>query len=99
MITELTKSEIHVTEALSFILELLRKRNVEHNLEVFSEMILIARILHQRFRKADGMKVKEDVSVQLAKKEIFKKVKDDKYYDLIKQFIKDYRQFSEKNLH
>ena len=95
----MTKSETHVTEATSFILELLRKRNVKQNLEVFSEIILIARVLHQRFRETDGIKVKKNISIELAKKEILKTVEKDKYYDLLKRFIKDYRQFREKNLH
>ena len=99
MVIELTKSETHVTEATSFILELLRKRNVKQNLEVFSEIILIARVLHQRFRETDGIKVKKDISIELAKKEILKTVEKDQYYDLLKRFIKDYRQFREKNLH
>ena len=99
MVIELTKSETHVTEAISFILELLRKRNVKQNLEVFSEIILIARVLHQRFRETDGIKVKKNISIELAKKEILKTVEKDKYYDLLKRFIKDYRQFREKNLH
>ena len=99
MVIELTKSETHVTEETSFILELLRKRNVKQNLEVFSEIILIAKILHQRFRETDGIKVKKDISIELAKKIILKTVEKDKYYDLLKRFIKDYRQFREKNLH
>ena len=99
MVIELTKLETHVTEATSFILELLRKRNVKQNLEVFSEIILIARVLHQRFRETDGIKVKKDSSIELAKNEILKTVEKDKYYDLLKRFIKDYRQFREKNLH
>ena len=99
MVIELTKLETHVTEATSFILELLRKRNVKQNLEVFSEIILIARVLHQRFRETDGIKVKKDSSIELAKKEILKTVEKDQYYDLLKQFIKDYSQFREKELH
>ena len=90
MVIELTKSETHVTEATSFILELLRKRNVKQNLEVFSEIILIAKILHQRFRETDGIKVKKNISIELAKKEILKTVEKDQYYNLLKQYIKDY---------
>tara|TARA_Y100000590_G_scaffold273962_1_gene307611 strand:+ start:2867 stop:3166 length:300 start_codon:yes stop_codon:yes gene_type:complete len=99
MVIELTKSETHVTEATSFILELLRKRNVKQNLEVFSEIILIAKILHQRFRETDGIKVKKNISIELAKKEILKTVEKDQYYNLLKQFIKDYSQFREKEFH
>ena len=41
MVIELTKSETHVTEATSFILELLRKRNVKQNLLNLSKFLLI----------------------------------------------------------
>ena len=43
--------------------------------------------------------MKKNISIELAKKEILKTVEKDKYYDLLKRFIKDYRQFREKNLH
>ena len=71
---------------------------VNHDVEVASELILIARILHQRLRIANGTQVKEDKSVVLAKNEILKEIKDDEYYELIKNFIKDYRQFRDKNV-
>ena len=96
---KLTNSETRVTEVISFILEQYRNEKVNQDMEVCSELILIARILHQRFKKANGISVKENYSVELAKKGILKEIKDDDYYDLIKEFIKDYKEFGEKNNH
>ncbi len=93
---KLNNSEIKVTEVISFILEQFRNEKVNHNLEVTSELILIARILHQRFKINNGLKIKEDQSVILAREEILKEIKNDEYYELIKNFIKDYRQFRDK---
>ena len=96
---KLSNSEVKVTEVISFILEQYRNEKVNHDLEVASELILIARILHQRFKISNGTQVKEDKSVVIAKNEILKEIKDDEYYELIKNFIKDYRQFRDKNVH
>ena len=95
---KLNNSEIKVTEVISFILEQFKNERVDHDLEATSELISIARILHQRFKINNGIKVKEDKSVVLAKSEILKEIKDDEYYELIKNFIKDYRQFRDKNV-
>ena len=95
---KLNNSEIKVTEVISFILEQFKNERVDQDLEATSELILIARILHQRFKINNGIKVKEDKSVVLAKSEILKEIKDDEYYELIKSFIKDYRQFRDKNV-
>ena len=95
---KLNNSEIKVTEVISFILEQFKNERVDHDLEATSELILIARILHQRFKINKGIEVKEDKSVVLAKSEILKEIKDDEYYELIKNFIKDYRQFRDKNV-
>ena len=95
---KLNNSEIKVTEVISFILEQFRNEKVNHNLEVTSELILIARILHQRFKINNGIKIKEDQSVISAREEILKEIKDDEYYELIKSFIKDYRQFRDKTV-
>ena len=95
---QLSRSERQVTEIVNFILEQYKNENILQNLEVCSEIILIARILHQRFKKANGISVKENYSVELAKKGILKEIKDDDYYNLIKEFISDYRQFRDKKL-
>ena len=94
----LSQSETRVTEVISFILDQYRNEKVSHDIEVASELILVARILHQRFKISNGSQIKEDKSVQIAKSEILKEIKDDEYYGLIKNFIKDYRQFRDKTL-
>ena len=96
---QLSWPERQVTEILNCILEQYKNENILQNLEVTSEIILIARILHQRFKKAHGISVKENYSVELAKKGILKEIKDDDYYDLIKEFIKDYKESQKKNNH
>ena len=53
----------------------------------------------KNFTEDNFITVKEDKSVILAKNEILKEIKNDEYYELIKNFIKDYRQFRDKNLH
>ena len=95
---KLNNSEIKVTEVISFILGQYRDQRIDHDLEVTSELILIARILHQRFKINNGIKVKEDKSVILARDEILEEIKNDEYYHVIKSFIKDYRQFRDKNV-
>ena len=50
---KLSNSEVKVTEVISFILEQYRNEKVNQDLDVASELILIARILHQRFRIAN----------------------------------------------
>ena len=95
---QLSWPERQVTEILNCILEQYKNENILQNLEVTAEIILIARILHQRFKKANGISVKENYSVELAKKGILKEIKDDDYYNLIKEFISDYRQFRDKKL-
>ena len=94
----LNNSEIKVTEVVSFILEQFRNEKVKHDLEVTSELILIARILHQRFKINSGLKIKEDKSINLARDEVLKEIKNDEYYELIKSFIKNYRQFRDKTI-
>ena len=74
---KLNNSEIKVTEVVSFILEQFRNEKVKHDLEVTSELILIARILHQRFKINNGLKIKEDKSVILARDEVLEEIKND----------------------
>ena len=90
---KINNSKIKVTEIINFILEKYRDEKVSHDLDVAAELILIARILHQRFRISNGKEVKEYKSLLLAKNEILKEIKDDEYYELIKNFINDYDQF------
>ncbi len=94
----MSNSETKVIEVISFILEQFRIEKVNQDLDVAAELILIARILHQRYRISNGKQVKEDKSVVSAKIEILKEIKNDEYYELIKNFIKDYDQFRNNSL-
>ena len=38
------------------------------------------------------------MTVTLARDEVLREIKNDEYYELIKNFIKDYRQFRDKNV-
>jgi|TARA_B100000959_G_C14833711_1_gene562995 hypothetical protein len=91
-------SETNVTDVISFILKKYRNEKVKQNLDVTSELILISRILYQRFQISNGIKVKEDKSLTLVKNEILKEIKDDDYYGLINKFISGYRQFRDRKL-
>ena len=95
---KISNSETKVTEVISFILEQFRSEKVNQDLDVAAELILIARILHQRFGISNGKQVKEDKSIVSAKIEILKEIKNDEYYELIKNFIKDYDQFRNNSL-
>ena len=95
---KISNSETKVTEVISFILEQFRSEKVNQDLDVAAELILIARILHQRFGISNGKQVKEDKSVVSAKIEILKEIKNDEYYELIKNFIKDYDQYRNNSL-
>ena len=95
---KISNSETKVTEVISFILEQFRSEKVNQDLDVAAELILIARILHQRFGISNGKQVKEDKSIVSAKIEILKEIKDDEYYELIKNFIKDYDQYRKNSL-
>ena len=92
-----TKSEQRVTEIMRFILESYNQEYIKQDVEVLSELILVARIIHQRFKISLGKKIKKNQSVELAKEGIFKEIKDDEYYDLIKTFVSDYREFRDTN--
>ena len=94
----MSDSENHVTEVISFILKKYRNEKVYKDMDVTSELILISRILYQRFQISKGIKVKEDKSVTLIKNKILKEIKNDENYDVINKFIKNYSQFKDNFL-
>ena len=55
---QLTKSETRVINIISFIMGEYHEENILQDMEICTELILIARILHQRFKKAHGISVK-----------------------------------------
>lgn len=58
-------------------------------------MIIISKILDQRYKKSNGSIFKENKFILLAKKEILKKIEDDKNFDLIQGFISDYNKLNQ----
>ena len=95
---ESKKLENNVTEIMNFILKNYNKNKILLNTDICSELILIIRILNQRFVKTKYCKINEYKAVNLLKKKILREINDDEYYDLIKNFIANYRQFKNKNL-
>ena len=89
-------SELHSMSVITFILEQFEKENVDRNMEVCAELILISRLLMQRFKKRFGLKVKENDLVEKAKLEIIEEMKKDESYESLIYLIKNYRQFKEK---
>ena len=67
-----------------------RKENVNHDLEIFSELVLVSRILYKRLKISKGFKTKNDKYIEQAKIKILKEIEDDKYNNLIKNFINKY---------
>ena len=88
----LTITETDVVNVISYILSLMKKKSVDCNIETCAELILIARILKQRFNITDGLNIEQDSSLIFAKKEIVKKVENDEYYDHIIHLFNQYRQ-------
>ena len=95
---QLIKIEKKVIEIIGVILEQYKKLNIPHNLDVFSELILISRILQQRMKKNYKFTVKEFEYVTLAKKKILKEIQDDNYFDFIEKFLKNYQSSFNKKL-
>ena len=79
-----------VTAIIQFILDLYRKNRVKHDLEVYSEILLIAKILHNRLDISKGKKAKNSTYIELEKKKIIDMVSKDEYYSEIKEFLKSH---------
>ena len=84
------ESEIRINEIITFILEVYRKESVKQNLETFSELILIYRIIFNRFKISNGINTKDDKFITLAKNQILTEVKVDENYENIKKFINNH---------
>ena len=84
------ESEIRINEIITFILEVYRKESVKQNLETFSELIMISRIIFNRFKISKGIKTKDDKFITLAKNQILTEVKVDENYENIKKFINNH---------
>ena len=72
------------------ILNVYRKENIKHDLEIFSELVLVSRIINKRLKISKGLKTKNDKFIEQAKIKILKEIKNDKYNIFIKNFLDKY---------
>ena len=71
-------------------MDVYRKENIKHDLEIFSELVLVSRIIYKRLKISKGIETKNDKSIEQAKIKILKEIKDDKYNIFIKNFLNKY---------
>ena len=83
-------SEIRINEIIILILEAYKKESIKQNLEIFTELILISRIIYNRFKVSNGIKTKDDKFIKLAKNKILVEINDDENYENIKKFINNH---------
>ena len=91
-------SENRSTEVIAYILNQYDKENVGRNLDVCAELVLISRIIMQRFRKNFGIDFKKNMYVEKAIEDVLAEVKKDKDHNSVVELIKNYRQYQEKKL-
>tara|TARA_B100001173_G_scaffold249839_1_gene220543 strand:+ start:439 stop:765 length:327 start_codon:yes stop_codon:yes gene_type:complete len=85
-----------VTAVIRLILDQYRQNKIEHDLEVYSEILLIAKVLHNRLDGAKGKKMKNSTYIELEKKKIIDTVSKDEYYLEIKEFLKNHSKLNNK---
>ena len=91
-------SENRSTEVIAYILNQYDKENVDRNLDVCAELVLISRIIMQRFRKNFGIDFKKNMYVEKAIEDVLAEIKKDKDHNSVVELIKNYRQYQEKKL-
>lgn len=91
-------SETKSSEVIAFILDQYAKENIDRDLNVCAELVLISRIVMQRFRKNFGIDFKKNIFVEKAIEDVLAEMKKDKDFDLVTETIKNYRHFQEKKL-
>ena len=84
------KLENRINNIIKSILDVYRKENIKHDLEIFSELVLISRIVYKRLKISKGLRTKNDKSIEQAKIKILKEIKDDKYNIYINNFLNKY---------
>ena len=84
------KSENRINKIIKSILDVYKKENIKHDLEIFSELVLVSRIVYKRLKISKGLKTKNDKSIEQAKIKILKEIKEDKYNIFIKNFLNKY---------
>ena len=91
-------SETKSSEVIAFILDQYAKENIDRDLNVCAELVLISRIVMQRFRKNFGIDFKKNIFVEKAIQDVLAEIKKDKDFDLVTETIENYRHFQEKKL-
>ena len=95
--SKITKdSEKSISEIIMFILEFYKKESINQDLETFTELILISKIIYNRLKISKGIKSKDDKFIKLAKNKILTEIKVDENYENIKKFI--YNHISNKSI-
>jgi len=84
------KLENRINKIIKSVLDVYRKENIKHDLEIFSELVLVSRIIYKRLKISKRIETKNDKSIEQAKIKILKEIKDDKYNILIKNFLNKY---------
>ena len=84
------KLENRINKIIKSILDIYRKENIKHDLEIFSELVLVSRIIYKRLKISKGLETKNDKSIEKAKIKILKEIKDDKYNIYIRNFLNKY---------
>lgn len=87
-----------ITMVTQSILNIYKESKIDHNLEVFCEIILIAKILRYRIGKEEGKNFPKLRTIKKLTKEIMKSIKKDKEYPIIDNFISSYKENKLKNL-
>ena len=95
---ELLNSELKAMEVLAFILEQYDRENINRDLEVCSELVLISKLIMQRYRIKYGIEFKKNGNVEKAKEYIIEQIKKDETYNGVLELIKNYREYKEKHL-
>lgn len=95
---ELLNSELKAMEVLAFILEQYDRENIDRDLEVCSELVLISKLIMQRYRIKYGIEFKKNGNVEKAKEYIIEQIKKDEAYNGVLELIKNYREYKEKHL-
>ena len=76
-----------ITMVTQSILNIYKESKIDHSLEVFCEIILIAKILRYRIGKEEGKNFLKLRTIKKLTKEIMKNIKKDKEYPIINNFI------------
>ena len=87
-----------ITMVTQSILNIYKESKIDHSLEVFCEIILIAKILRYRIGKEEGKNFLKLRTIKKLTKEIMKNIKKDKEYPIINNFISSYKEKKLKKL-